>query len=312
MFNVRMPFFNAEGAAAGGGNEPQSQPSAQPTFQGTPNWGMPNQGQPAAAPTPTPTPVPTPTPAATPPAQTEMLDFAGRKIPVLDPALKDLHKDFTSLNSTYTKTNQELIEARAQMQVYQQMLAQQQAQPPQPQTPSPEDLEQAKEEFMTRFYEDPLSAIEELVSKKVNPVVEPITKEREFNQEVQRISSKYADFNQMVPLMESVLQEHPQLKNQGLEAVYLIAKGKAAQNAVPAPTPEQLLSDPQFVQNYVMNNEAIRNQMISQYVNDKQATNGQIPVVLGNQAGGSIPSMPDNKPKTLAEASRAFAKHLGL
>lgn len=328
MFRIRQFLLNAEGDAGsggdGGGEGAASTPVAAEPFSGTPNWGLPNQGQ---APVTTPTPeipivpnVPvTPTPAAP-----EVLDFAGRKIPVVDPSIKDLHKDFTTLSSTYTKTNQELVELRAQAEVYKQMVETFQKQPPvapqvpQVTEPTPEQLEQEKENFMTRFYEDPLAAISELVTKNVTPIVEPINRDREaqekdkaFNDEVQRVSGKYSDFNDLVPQMAAVLEANPELNKQGLETVYMYAKANAATAQAPAPTPEQLLQDPQFVQQ-IMSNPQITSQIVSQYVNQKAATNQQIPVVLGNQAGGSIPSMPTNTPTTLSEASKAFAKYLGL
>lgn len=317
MFKKFMmtPFFNVDGQ--GGGDTGGGAVSTPQSFtQGTPNWGMPNQGAPTQTPTQTQIPTPVvPTPVV--PQQQEMLDFGGRKIPVADPSIRDLHKDFNTLQSTYTKTNQELLDLRTQNQMFQQMIQQQMngqggagTIPPQQAEPQL-SAEQVREEFMSKFYDDPMTALEELINKKVQPVVEPITKEREWNAEVQRVSGKFTDFQDMVPHMEAILQENPNLAKQGLETVYMYAKGRSAQSQVPAQTPEQMLQDPEFLKQ-IMGNENITNQIVSQYVNNKQATNQGTPTVLGNQYGGSMPSMPDNKPKTLGDASRAYAKYLGL
>jgi hypothetical protein len=235
--------------------------------------------------------------------------------------LKDIHQDYTKLQGTYTKTSQELAEYRGQVQALQQMVQQFQQQPQaQPQQPQvPVDPEKVKEDFMNRFYDDPLGAIQELVSKSVEPainpikqMVEPITKERQLQEQIQQVSGKFSDFNDMVPAIQQLINEMPQLAEQGLETLYYVAKGRSAQTAQPAPTPEQLIQDPNFVQQYVLNNPNIQQQMISNYVNQRQQTNQQTPVVMAGHPGGQPPAMPEQKPKTIGEGSKAFRKFLGL
>jgi hypothetical protein len=246
-------------------------------------------------------------------APQETLDFAGRKVPVVDPILKDIHKDYSELNRTYQTTNQRVRELEQMNQQYQAMVQQfQQAQQFQaPQAPAPEpavDLEAQREAFMDKFYENPLQAIQDLVSSQVNPVLQPITQEKQFQTDVQAMEGRYSDFRDLMPAMRDLLGEMPHLGDQGLETLYLVAKGKTAQAA---PTPDQLMQDPAFIQQ-ILSNEQIRNQAVQQYMAQRQQTNQQIPVVMGSQPGGQAPSMPENKPQSIREASKMFLKSMGL
>lgn len=294
MFNFLMPLFNAEGEI--GGSTPQASEQTQqiPATPSTPAWGMP-AGSVANAANPLST---------QPPAQTEYLDFAGRKVPVVDPVLKDVYKDYTNLNSTYTKTNQELAEMRGRAQALEQMVqqlqSQPQAQPQAPQGPSAEDLELAKENFMNKFYDDPMNAILEMVNQGVAPVIEPITKEREYQQQVQSLQAKHSDFQEVVPYMEQLLSSQPQVAGFGLETVYWMAKGQRP-SASPAPTMDQLLTDPSFVEQ-ILQNPNIKQRVQAAYLQDKQAIN--TPVVMANHAGGVATSIPEAKPKTMRESSK--------
>lgn len=341
---IRFPLFNVDGGALGGqaasepaaatsSPAPTATPPATPdTFQGTPAWGMPKASDiaPNQAAAPQVNPMfanPAPTQAA-PAATQEVIDFAGRKVTVTDPAiaaiLKEVQKDYTTLQGTYTKTNQELLESRTQASTYEKMMQtfqQQQpaAQPPQNQAPTAEELTQAKEAFMDKFYEDPQAAVREMAEKMiserfdktVNPVIEPIAKERQWNEQVSAVSEKYSDFNDHIAAMQKVLADMPHLAQQGLETVYFVAKGQNAQPAAPALTPEQLMADPTFIQDHIANNPQIQQMIVSKYLQDRQQTNQQIPVVMGGQPGGQPPAMPESRPTDLRQASKGFLQSMG-
>lgn len=320
---VRQPFFEAEGAMGGGGGESATSSSDVP---GTPGWGLPSdanqaaenplfQQQPQATPTPD-------VPAQPEQPQAQVFDFAGRKIEVADPAvaatLKDLHKDYTALTSTYQSTNQRVKELETANQTYMNLLQQQtQAQatnapPEQNAAPTPEDVEQIKADFMDKFYDNPLSAIEGLLDnmfqQKVQPIIEPITQERQWNDQMKELSNQHEDFPTMIGPMRQLLEDMPDLAQHGLEAVYQIAKRATPP---PQPGPEQLLNDPKFVEQ-LMQNPDIQKQFLSKYVQEKQGSQQQAPTVMGGQPGGQAPFSPENRPTDIRTASKAFKNFLGL
>lgn len=349
-FKIRPRLFYP-GDQAGGftptpepaSSSPEPAAAAEPELPftgGTPNWGLPAapSGDQAATPMVNPLlqnpivaePAAPVTPVVPAAAQPETIDFAGRKIEVSDPAmlavLKDIQKDYTNLQGTYTRTNQEAQELRTKVQTYEQQQqqppaaqpqAQPQAEPPVQMTP--EQIAKAKEDFMDKFYEDPMAAISGLLDDKFNqtvkPIVEPIAQERAWQEQINTVSGKYTDFNEYVEPMQAVLKEMPHLAAQGLEMVYLVAKGRTVQPAAPAapaPTPEQLLSDPDFVNTHIMSNPQLQQQFISQYLANKQTTNQQIPPVMGGQPGGAAPAVPQSRPTNMRDASKAFLAHMGL
>lgn len=258
--------------------------------------------------------------------QIEELDFGGRKVPVVDPVIKDLHTDYTNLNSTFTKTNQEVQQLRQQnemmMQMVQQYQQQFQQQPNvQQQGPTAEQLQQINQTFMDKFYDNSTDAfmylaqnhpdfknfVKNIVDESVKPVVEPIQRERQYQTEVRDLSMKYQDFQQFVPHMQQIINQQPQLAELGLETVYKIAKADNTPNY----TPDQLLNDPTFRQQ-ILGREDIRNEIINGYVQNRQQTNQQVPPMMGTQPGGSAPVMQGNAPRTLREGSKAFLASLGI
>lgn len=316
---LRLPLFNADGAM-GGGDGSDSSASSNSAGEFSPAWGLPQGGNQAAAAT---NPLFNPEQSATPVGQPEVFDFAGRKIEVKDPAmlsaLKDVHKDYSALQGTYTQTSQRMKELEQANQTYLSLLQNVQGQQQQPAAqaqsnqPSEDDIEQMKADFMESFYDDPKTAIESILDSmfqsKVQPIIEPISKEREWNEQVQTLSHKYPDFQTMVGPMQELLQEMPELAQHGLEKVYQIAqRSNAAQQAV---SPEQLMNDPQFLQQ-VMSRPDVQKQFLSQYLQDKQGTQQQAPVMMGGQPGGQAPSSPESRPRDIKSATKAFKQSLGL
>lgn len=329
-FKMNLQIF-AEGE--GGGPEGSGGGAENLADFVTPNWGMPQGYQSPAEPEPNETqedilPPGVEEPVADPAPVVEPFDFAGRKIEVSDPAmlaiLNDIKKDYTSLQSTYTQSSQQLksleAERNALMNVIQ--TGQQSTNQPQvPVQPTAEDLERQKSEFMDLFYEDPQKAlgslIESTLQKTIKPVIDPIVQEREMNQQLKSLHDKYGaeEFSRMVEPMQQVLAEMPHLAEHGVDTVYQVALGRVAQqqqqqppaaDPTPAPTPEQLMNDPDFLQNYVYSNPIVQKQVVTQYLQQKQNTNGQVPPSIGGQPGGQPPAIPEQRPKTLREASQAF------
>ena len=107
--------------------------------------------------------------------------------------------------------------------------------------------------------------------------------------------------------MQALLQESPQLAElpNAIDNLYFMAKGRAAQTA---PQPEQLLDDPSFQQK-IIQNEQIRNMVLQNYQQIK--TQSQPPVVMAQQVAQTPTSLGENRPRTLAEASKAALKFFG-
>lgn len=244
--------------------------------------------------------------------QPEELDFGGRKVPVTDPTLKELHGDWTELNRSYQQTNQRLQDLERQNQQYQQMFEAYQQQTPKE---TEEDKQRKNEELMNRFYEDPSGVLDDLVNQRVNdivknqiaPQIEPIQQERQVQQQIQQVTQKYNDFQQYVPKIQEVLSQNPKLAEveNGLEYAYLAAKGMSA----PSYSPDQLLNDPN-VKQQILANEEIRNQIISDYTRQLQDKNGSAPTVMGGQPGGQPAAPPEEEPKTWRDATKQFMAYL--
>lgn len=313
-----QPFFNMDGGAAGGGSPAPEGGAPAPVSFETP-----------AAPTPTGPPAGMTNPLleqpATPtPTPQEMLDFGGRKVPVVDPSLKDLHNDYTQLTQTYQQTNQQNQLLQQQVQFFQQQMQalQQQQAPAQPQQPvqpqlSPEEVAAQNQAWMDAFYENPMEAIQKVIDQAVSPKLEtalqPIQqmqKEREYATQIQGLQQKFQDFNSVIPKMQELNQQNPQLADAiGLENLYWMAKGQSAQPQQPQYTPQQLMNDPQY-QQQIISNPQIQQQIINQYLQNVRQQQAQTPPVMGNNVAGQAPMSPPMSPRTIAEGSKAFRSFL--
>lgn len=314
----RMPMLNQDGGSDGGGSDaveavaaPVTEAPATPTSQ--PSYKPLMDYNPLLQSVSTETPVIPQTPATI-----EELDFAGRKVQVVDPVIRDIHKDYSSLQKTYNETNMSMKTLQEQNQMYMNMIQTfqqqgQQAQAPTqpvveaPQGPTPED----NETFMSNWYDSPISTVEAMIQARVDAALQPMQREKQVNTEIQTLQEKYGDFQEHVGAMQEVLRTNPQLADQGLETVYFVARGQNFQQQAPTPTPEQLLNDPAF-RTQLMDNEKFRNEIISNYMQNRTNTNQQVPPVMGSQTGGNAPSIPENRPTSIREASKLFAKSLGF
>jgi hypothetical protein len=269
-------------------------------------------------------------PAAQPPVNPEpppieKLSFGGREIDPTDPnALNTVHQDYNNLNRTFTQTSQELAQARQMLQHYE-TLVQQQQQVQQPVAPAQpqftqEDRTAFSEKYQELMYEDPIEAerfklshplyqseMAELYGNFVKPYVEPIqnfTQEQQQQQEwgkaVQSVTSKYADIEQYNADIVQAYEQNPNLTPADLENVYFQVKGRAQASFDPA----QLINDPNFVQQHILSNEQIRNQVLSQYAQNKQQN--QPPTVMGTNVGGQMQTLGEVKPKSIKEAGQMW------
>lgn len=192
------------------------------------------------------------------------------------------------------------------IQNFQQQQAPQAQAPAEPQAPSQEDIDA----MMSEWYENPRNFIQKMVQESIKPVIEPIQKERQYHEQATALSSKYGDFQDMVPSMQQVIQGNPEwAEQQSLETIYLMARGQ--QPAPYVPTTEEMLQDVNFRQR-LLSDEGLRNEFVSKYMQDAQQRNQQVPPVMGGAPGGNIPYAQENRPKTVREATKGFARYLGM
>lgn len=248
-------------------------------------------------------------PAVEPQQEPVTFDFGGR---IVDPNNPDTIKGaFEDFQNSQRYIQQLIQENRTMQQQFQQF--QQQFQ--QPQVKEPEvDIEKQNEQMMEKFYENPTQFFKELQQKAVEEAkkeFEPVLRERKMQAEIQTVSSKYQDFNEYIPKMQELVSELGEQTTEqlGLERVYLMAKGQSAQ-VQPTPSPDQLLQDPNFVNQYVLNNPQIQQQILQNYMQQKQQS--QPPKVMGNTYGGTQSLAGEARPKSISEASRLLRKSWGV
>lgn len=252
-------------------------------------------------------------PEGTEPPKPSTFDFGGRIVDPNNPeTIEGAYQDFQQSQRFIQQLIQENRNMQQQFQQFQQQY--QQSQPPAPKEPEI-DIEKQNELMMEKFYDNPTQFFKELQQKAVEEArreFEPIVKERRMQTEIQSVSSKYQDFQEYVPKMRELVEELGEQTTEqlGLERVYLMAKGQAGLQQPPAPQPEQMLQDPNFLNQYVLNNPQIQQQIVQNYMAQKQQS--QPPKVMGNTSGGAQSLASEERPKSIGEASRLLRKSWGI
>lgn len=306
LLQLDLQLFSADGGEFGGYDPssaydgiPASEPQVQPQGQGE---GFQPQGEPQGEPQGQP---------QGQPQQPQVLDFGGRQIPAVDDSILGLHKDFTE-QQRYITSLQEQVNAYK-------MVAQQvqpQAQPPgQPQAPEvSSNVAEWTEETWQEFYDKPQDIIGKLVQSEIQKFaadkLDPILQERQWSGEIQSMYDQFQDFDTYVGDIQALVDQFPDQYAQpgGLENAYYRAKALSVGSTNPA----QLAQDPQFLNQYVVNNPQVQNQVVGNYLQGKQQVNAQLPNNMGRGTGGMTPQSPEASPTTLREASRQFLKNLGV
>jgi hypothetical protein len=243
-----------------------------------------------------------------PQGEPQLLDFGGRKVPAINEDLMGLHKD-------YTEQQRYITALQDQVNAYKQLAQQPQAQP-EPQAPPEISANTAEwtEETWQQFYDNPNAVMGPIIQQAIQSFaaekLDPILQERQWNGEIQRMYDTFSDFGDYVNDIQGLVDQFPDRYADnpvGLELAYYHAKATQA-NVNPA----QLAQDPQFLNQYVVNNPQVQGQVLNQYLSNKQQVNQQIPTTMGRGAGGFTPQTPESSPTTLKEASRQFLKNLGV
>ncbi len=277
--------------------------------------------------------------------QVEELDFGGRKVPVIDPIIHELHKDYSHLTRTYQQKNQELQSALDRENQWRQYVEQQEQQRQQPQvvdnTPqqnssaeiSAERQQQLNDEYMERMYENKFAAdqwwnsqpeivaqnqerqrqdIESLVSERLAPI-ENERQELLAQQMEQEFMQTHPDFEDYRDWMEYIYSENPEIDQlpNGLEVLYAMAKVRGSAEPTEPPSFEEMLADPQN-QQLILQNEQVRNMVFQNYQQNKTQANKVLPTVMGNPVGSQTPmSAGERAPRSLSEATKFWLNSQG-
>jgi hypothetical protein len=231
---------------------------------------------------------------------------------------------------------QELQQLRAQLQPPAQAPPAQPEQAPEapkfPWEDPGQDIESLNEEYFTnpaeanqKMLQKTIQAFENKMMNTLQEALKPITpmvQERVRQQEFQRQTNDFAEqinqitggdesheFFQLQPQMQAIVQQYGEaitkLPN-AAEAIYKMAKGSLPSQP-PAPTLEQMISDPAMVQK-ILAAPHIQAEARKMYVQDVK--NGAPPIVMGGQGGGTPPASPSERPQSVREASAMFARSL--
>lgn len=238
-------------------------------------------------------------------------------------SMDELAQSYKNLEGFSTKNSQQMAELKAsndQLTAAVQQLSTQNADnanAQQPESPEGDPTNITTEDFMDSFYSNPQEAISKIINdaiqKNVNPQIQPLiqknqqqTEQENWNKNVSDFAGTHDDFHQMQPAMQEVLKQYPEMGNDptGLEKVYQMARGSQYKD------PNTILSDENFVNNNVMNNDAIKQKIINDYLQGIQQNN-QAPNVISGQTGGNMQISPENKPQNMSDARQMVLKMFG-
>lgn len=186
-----------------------------------------------------------------------------------------------------------------------------------PKGPTEEETAAQNEEFLSKFYENPMQSIQELAEKIASEKVAPIMQEREMerkaqsmNQMINEFKTNTPDFDEMLPEMIKIIQERPYLNNvdNPLIDAYKIAKADKLEQTLQS-TPksiEDFMQDPAAMEK-LMQNEEIKNMFLQQHM--KGINSNKPPQVIGSGSGQPVIT-PPNEPKSLKDGTKLFMQSL--
>ncbi len=253
-------------------------------------------------------------------------------------ALGNSYKHIEQLHSRTANENAELKKQIAELKAQQDAKIQQEQVSQKPE-PTPEQTEEENNKLIEQLMNDPRSVIERLrveaaeqakhELESIKQQVEPIIEKSKKQDAQERWNQLAAEFSTAVDPAGNLL--HPEIKKQevrdamvqaynrfpglldaenGLETAYKYALGELNDTvgSVPAIDPQSLLDDEEFLKQAAANPKIIEMATQKYLETIKQ---GSPPVIMGKPVGSAPAAIPETKPKTIAESSRAFLKSMG-
>lgn len=256
------------------------------------------------------------------------INFGGREINPNDPeAWEAAQKDYSELNRTYQQQQQQFKQLQEMNEQYQKMLEQQQQNEQPQEEQQPEYTEEDFRDFEDKYEEirfdqgkieaDKWAQEQPIYQKNVlgeqqDDEIEQIKQhyQQEMNRQqwenaVQNVRTAFDDFDNHTDTIQQIYQDAEQsgkpMGPQDLEQVYYMARGM---NANSSPNPEELVNDPAFVDQYILQNDDIRQKILSNYSQQKSESNQRTPNVMGTNIGGQHASLGEQRPQSIREASQ--------
>lgn len=178
---------------------------------------------------------------------------------------------------------------------------------------SPEQLDEAKKKWEEKYYEDPYSAVQELLEKErktifeqhVQPLqsqVQQAEAQRQFERQYNYLKTQNPDFEALAPEIEKVFGEKPHIAMlpDSLEVAYNLVKSR---QAAQAGDPSALLKDQELRAKL---KAELGQEVIKEYLEGVKS--GKPPAVIGQT--GETPSTLPTKISSAADAKKAVIAHL--
>jgi hypothetical protein len=260
--------------------------------------------------------------------QPQTFNFGGRIVDPNNPdTIAGAHQDFVEAQryiQQLQQQNQLLQMQLLQMQQMQQQFAQNpqlsaQQQEQQAQEPEFKLFDEDDDTLMEKFYENPKAILENVARKaaefareqtlrEIQGKIDPIVREREYTNAINEVRQKYADFDQLIPIMTQIIDQRGSefVDQNGIETVYWMAKGIAASQM---PSVEEIVNQPDFLQK-LASNEQLRNLILQQQM--EQKAKQRPPQVITNQRGSTPNLASEHRPKSISEGSKLLRKYWGL
>ena len=135
---------------------------------------------------------------------------------------------------------------------------------------------------------------------------EKYEKSMNWKRKVDGFFSRHADGRDYSLEMGKILKSNPELRSSenGLELAYNLAKSKGLKK------PAELIEDPNFISQYIMNNEKIKSEIIKDYLNNIKS-NSDAPRIIKSNTNTVYASASPRQPKTIEDAARIVSKMFG-
>jgi len=135
---------------------------------------------------------------------------------------------------------------------------------------------------------------------------EKYEKSMNWKRKVDDFFSRYADGRDYSLEMGKILKSNPELRSSenGLELAYNLAKSKGLKK------PAELIEDPNFISQYIMNNEKIKSEIVKDYLKSIRA-NSDTPRIIKSNTNTVYATANPNQPKSIEDATRIVSKMFG-
>lgn len=256
----------------------------------------------------------------------------------------ELVKAYQNLQGTYTKDHQALLEAqkiieaertaKTDLETRIQTLSQPPVQPDVGSESADEFDGLDAEAYAQKFYEDPKAFTRKIedrafaraekafneklgqIESKFNPVVETVQTQQHtqlWSDAATKFRSETPDAAEFVDGMKQYIAENNLSDSKNPEKVlrdaYIHARGMQYQ---PSQTvdPKSYLQDPAFVQENILNNPAITEQIVKNYLAGIRTNQQQVPPTITGNSSSNTPAPPPPRPTSIAEATRLAASRI--